>query len=393
MTRPSRSATARTKVPNARPGATRSSNGGRHAPGRLPRGRFTRELLRRRRSSSAAPRLGRRLRRHARAHGELHSSVADDPERSGGARAQFPWIAFEGRWGELQQAFFNGPTGPNLKDQWTDPILWSRGLARPRLFGADGRLFGTAATDFFCSAVATGSRGLVGLLRSPGLTLLVLAALLALLIFGATRTSWRPPLRIASPVGEPGARPFRPPAACTSSGRALPRDRLAADPARRCISIVQALVLGGFGSRASTRPAESAGALVLSCRAIGTVLTLLGLALVQAATARALVELDQGGRSGPCGPTGSPSEDTAAARRTCPRRLAWCPARRRGPRSPSRSGWPVLGADRSPSSSNCSALGGLRRSMNSCADTGSTSLIVGVGAVVTIAAGPLLGAL
>ena len=32
-------------------------------------------------------------------------------------------IEFEGRWGELETAFFNGPTGPNMKDQWTHPIV------------------------------------------------------------------------------------------------------------------------------------------------------------------------------------------------------------------------------------------------------------------------------
>ena len=36
------------------------------------------------------------------------------PPRPGSA---LPWITFEGRWGELQDAFFNGPTGPNLKEQ------------------------------------------------------------------------------------------------------------------------------------------------------------------------------------------------------------------------------------------------------------------------------------
>ena len=50
------------------------------------------------------------------------------------ARADYPWIAFEGRWGELQPAFFNGPTGPNLKTQWTtSDIAYSRerGLGGP----------------------------------------------------------------------------------------------------------------------------------------------------------------------------------------------------------------------------------------------------------------------
>ena len=38
--------------------------------------------------------------------------------------AAFPWIAFEGRWGERQQAFYNGPR--DRERQWTEPITWSR---------------------------------------------------------------------------------------------------------------------------------------------------------------------------------------------------------------------------------------------------------------------------
>ena len=39
-------------------------------------------------------------------------TIPSDPEE---ARAALPWIDFQGRWGELRPAFFNGPTGPNLK--------------------------------------------------------------------------------------------------------------------------------------------------------------------------------------------------------------------------------------------------------------------------------------
>jgi hypothetical protein len=34
----------------------------------------------------------------------------------------FGWLTFEGRWGERQPWEFNGPTGPNMKDQWADPV-------------------------------------------------------------------------------------------------------------------------------------------------------------------------------------------------------------------------------------------------------------------------------
>jgi hypothetical protein len=65
------------------------------------------------------------------------------------------------------------------------------------------------------------------------------------------------------------------------------------------ISGIQALVLGGFGLVGVDTTGESAGALVLLVVGIGTVLALLGLALVQAATAQAVVSIDQGDPIGP----------------------------------------------------------------------------------------------
>ena len=65
------------------------------------------------------------------------------------------------------------------------------------------------------------------------------------------------------------------------------------------ISLVEAAVLGGFGLLGVETTGESAGALVLLVATVGTTLALLGLALVQAATACALIELDEGRRVGP----------------------------------------------------------------------------------------------
>ena len=233
-------------------------------------------------------------------HVELRPSVKTIPRDPGAARAAFPWIAFEGRWGELQKAFFNGPTGPNLKQQWDEPITWSGGWRDRSYAVPTGGVFGTSATDFFCSAVATGSSWLVQLLRNPGLTLLVLGGLLALAVFAATRTTWRPvaPLRLARrrAWGQ----------ILSAAGRMyVRRARLFLGigvlliPLGVVVSLLQALVLGGFGLLGVDTTGESAGALVLLVVAIGTTLTLLGLAVVQAATVRALVEIDEGRAIGP----------------------------------------------------------------------------------------------
>ncbi len=233
-------------------------------------------------------------------HVELRPRVKTIPSDPDAARAAFPWIAFEGRWGELQKAFYNGPTGPNLKRQWTAPIEWSEGWRERSYAVPTGGVFGTQATDFFCSAVETGSNVLLKLLRNPGITLVLLGALLALVLFAVTRTSWRPatPLRVARrrTWGQ----------ILSASGRMyISRAPLFVGmgvlfiPLGILIGGLQALVLGGFGLLGIGATGESAGALVFLVVGIGTTLALLGLALVQAATARALVEVDRGQSVGP----------------------------------------------------------------------------------------------
>jgi hypothetical protein len=233
-------------------------------------------------------------------HVQLQPVVETIPSDPSAAERAFPWIAFEGRWGELQKAFFNGPTGPNLKSQWTEPIAWSK-TWRDRSYAVPtGGALGTGATDFFCAAVATGSRGLVGLLRNPGLTLLALAALVAVLIFAATRTTWRPatPLRLARRrtwgqiLAAAGHMYFERPTLFLGIGVLF-------IPLGAVITVAQALVLGGLGLVGIDTTGGRAGGLVLLVAGVGTTLALLGVAVVQAATACALVDMDAGRPTGP----------------------------------------------------------------------------------------------
>ena len=235
-------------------------------------------------------------------HDTLRPVVRTIPGDADAARAAFPWIAFEGRWGELQEAFFNGPTGPNLKRQWTEPIEWSD-TWRSRSYAAPtAGIFGTSATDFFCSAVATGSKGLVSLLRNPGLTLLVVAGVLVLAAWAVTRTRWRGSASLQL------ARRRRWGQILAAAGRMyVTRARLFIGmgvlfiPLGFAISLLQSLVLGGFGLLGVDTSGEGAGALALLIVVIGTTLTLLALFLVQAATACALVEIDEGREVGALG--------------------------------------------------------------------------------------------
>jgi hypothetical protein len=233
-------------------------------------------------------------------HDELRPVVKTIPNDPAAAERAFPWIAFQGRWGELQKAFFNGPTGPNLKPQWSEPIEWSKTWRERSYAVPTSGILGTSATDFFCAAVTSGSRGLISLLRSPGLTLLVLVALAVLVIFGLTRTEWRPaaPLRIArrrawGQILAAAARMY------VGQARLFLGIGLLFIPLGAVISGVQVLVLGGLGLAGIDVTGESAGVPLFLVVAIGVTLTLLVLALVQAATACALVEIDEGRSIGP----------------------------------------------------------------------------------------------
>ena len=217
-------------------------------------------------------------------------TISSDPAE---ARGDVPWITYEGRWGELQEAFFNGPTGPNLKESWTAPVTAAEGWRERSYSVPAGGVLGTGATDFFCTAVEKGSGALTSLLRNPPLMLGALLALLGLLVFAVVRATWTPvaPLR----VGRRRSWGQMLSAAAWMYVRRAPLFLgigLLLIPIGFVIAVVQALVLGGFGLLGLE--SEGNGALLLLVAVIGTTLTFLGLALVQAATACALLELDGG---------------------------------------------------------------------------------------------------
>ncbi|TCO26128.1 hypothetical protein EV652_10719 [Kribbella steppae] len=104
---------------------------------------------------------------------------------------QYPWLAFEGRWGERQRSFFDGPTGPNMKDSWTTPIQDAETTWRDDSTTVPaGTLLGPSSTDAFCTAVATGSNLVRETLDRIWLLGLLLAALVVLIWFAASRTRW-----------------------------------------------------------------------------------------------------------------------------------------------------------------------------------------------------------
>ena len=234
-------------------------------------------------------------------HNEIRPVVKTIPSDPAAAAKAYPWITFEGRWGELQPAFYNGPTGPNLKPQWTEPITWSDGWRSRSYAVPTGGIFGTGATDFFCGGVEKGSAALTALIREPTTTLITIGILLVLLVWLVRRTTWRPgvPLRLAH--RRTWGRILSSAARMYASRRAglFVGIGVIFIPLGIVISLVQALVLGGFGLLGVDTSGEGAGALVLLVVTLGTTLALLGFGLVQAATAKALVEIDRGNEIGP----------------------------------------------------------------------------------------------
>ena len=231
---------------------------------------------------------------------DVRPVVKTIPNDQAAAGRAFPWIEFEGRWGELRPAFFNGPTGPNLKSQWSEPISWSQGW-RDRAYTVPvGSAFGPAATDFFCGAVGKGSQALVNLVHRPLEFSLVLGALVLLLVVGLTRATWRPtaPLHVArrrawGQILSASWRMYlrRLPLFLGIGALLLPISWL--------VILVQTLVLHATSFAGVQTVGENNGLVVFFGLAVSTALTLLGLGFVQAATARALVEID---RERPVGP-------------------------------------------------------------------------------------------
>ena len=132
--------------------------------------------------------------------------------------------------------------------------------------------------------------------------LLALGALLVLVFYGLARATWRPtaPLRLARrrSWGQ----------ILTAAARMYARHLrlflgigLVLLPISIVVTLLQGTVIRASSIAGISTEGESGGALVFLVFVVGTVLTLLGLGLVIAATARALVEIDQGRSIGPVG--------------------------------------------------------------------------------------------
>ena len=105
----------------------------------------------------------------------------------------FAWLTYDGHWGQKAGGPNTGPTGPNTKRQWTEPVSWAHDSwrAESTQVPAGGSL-GASATSVFCAAVAGGSAVYLRFLRTPWFVLGVLALVALAAGWISRRTRWSP---------------------------------------------------------------------------------------------------------------------------------------------------------------------------------------------------------
>ncbi len=219
--------------------------------------------------------------------------TAREPTTSGRSRGS----ASTGAGASSSPASSTARPGPT-----TRPSGPSRSPGRPRAGAttsfsvpASGGI-GTSATDLFCGGVAAGSEVLRQVKSHPAASVAILGGLAVLLVWGFSRTRWDPssPLRIA--------RARRWGQMVTASWRMFWGHRrvflgigLLFVPIGILIAVLQWLLFHVTSLEALVREAGEQNAFVAAIAlSVGVVFTLLGFAVVQAATARAMVAIDAG---------------------------------------------------------------------------------------------------
>jgi hypothetical protein len=118
----------------------------------------------------------------------------------------FAWLSYEGLWGQKEKSPNNGPTGPNTKDRWLQPISWQDDLRGGSVEVPAARTLGPSVTDAFCGGVAFAAGALTGFFDAPLPTVLVIGVVLALVVLLVRRTRWRPvlaePIRTERGIGQ-----------------------------------------------------------------------------------------------------------------------------------------------------------------------------------------------
>jgi hypothetical protein len=221
------------------------------------------------------------------------------PNAPASATAPYAWLAFEGHWGQKESGPNNGPTGPNMKTQWTKPVTWSEDTWRNSSTAVPlTTTLGPSATTFFCAAVAKGSGVYLRFLRTPWLVLGILAGIVLLGVWLSRRTQWSPHEPIPVDQLRSGGQIYR--AAWRLYRRYAPLF-LGIGVIFIPLSVVAAIVQGvvfrytGLGTLVDEASADPivAGAIALL---FGELSTIVATVLVTGAAAQALERIDEGDR-------------------------------------------------------------------------------------------------
>ena len=227
---------------------------------------------------------------------DVRPAVAVIPSDAAAAVSEFPWIGYEGRWGQREEAFYNGPTGPNTKESWSHPISYMEQKGRDLSYAVPvGGALGTTATDFFCGAVSQGSEVVRKLADRPGRLLLILALLALLVVAVLRRTTWRPvtPLRVAR--RRAGGQLIRAAARMYASHwRLFIGIGFLTVPAFLVVAGLEGLVVSGPDVTGLSEGGEAGGARVILVALVGFLVIGTSILLVLAATTSALGEIDRG---------------------------------------------------------------------------------------------------
>jgi len=231
---------------------------------------------------------------------DVRPAVAVIPSDPAAARSAYPWIGYTGRWGQREESFYNGPTGPNTKESWTHPISYMDAKGRDASYAvpAAGAL-GTGATDFFCGAVSSGSELVRKLADRPWRLLLILVLLVLLAVYLVRRTSWSPvvPLRIArrrsaGQLIRAAARMY------AARWRLFIGIGLPTVPVSILVAALQVLIVGDGGVPGVATDGESAGARAVIAALLTFLLMGTTILVVLSATTNALGEIDRDGEIG-----------------------------------------------------------------------------------------------
>ena len=169
---------------------------------------------------------------------DLRPAVALVPSDAAAVGAAFPWLDFTGRWGQREKSFYNGPTGPNTKDQWTAPLTWTDTEGAPNAYAVPASgLFGTHATSAFCGIVTSGSEALRVAINNPALTALVLVALGSSSCGSSAAPRGPPQPRCGSLAGAAPGRSSPPCGGCTSGACCCSRGSVSRSPSRHCCPV------------------------------------------------------------------------------------------------------------------------------------------------------------